>query len=112
MAKRLFIGNIPYDMTEDQLKQWLETVGTVESVSIVINRMTGRSKGFAFADMDDKGAEEAIAKLNNTESNGRKIFVSEARPREERPYSRDGRGDSRDNDRRRDSDRRPRSHRD
>lgn len=108
MAKRLFIGNIPYDMTEEELKQWLEQVGTVESVSIVMNRMTGRSKGFAFADMEDKAAEEAIAKLNNTKAKERTIFVSEARPREERPYSRD----SRDGNRRHDSDRRQHNHRD
>ncbi|HLB60486.1 MAG TPA: RNA-binding protein [Patescibacteria group bacterium] len=94
MAKRLFIGGIPYRMTDEELQQLLSEAGAVESVTIVTDRMTGRSKGFAFADMaNDEDAKKAIELLNGKDVDGRKIVVNEARPREERPsFDRGGAG--------------------
>lgn len=94
MAKRLFIGGIPYRMTDEELQQLLSQAGAVESVTIVTDRMTGRSKGFAFADMaNDEDAKKAIELLNGKDVDGRKIVVNEARPREERPsFDRGGAG--------------------
>jgi len=74
-----------YDTSEDELRQVFEEFGTVESVKIIFDRNTDRSKGFGFLDMDDNdAAKSAIAKLNGTELDGRTIKVNEARPRPER----------------------------
>ncbi len=85
MAKRLFVGGLPYTITDAQLQDMFAPFGAIVSCSVITDRMTGRSKGFGFVEMeDDKAAEEAIAKLNGTELEGRKIAVNEARPRPER----------------------------
>lgn len=81
MAAKLFVGNLPYSITSDSLKAAFEKVGKVVDSNIVMDKMTGRSRGFGFVEMSsDDEAKKAIAELNGTEVDGRKIFVSEARP--------------------------------
>lgn len=82
MAKKLFVGGIPYSSTEDALKALFSKAGTVESVAIITDRMTGRSKGFGFIEMSsDDEAQKAIDTLNDTDFEGRKISVKEAQPK-------------------------------
>jgi RNA recognition motif-containing protein len=81
MAK-LYVGNIPWRCTEQDLEAFFSDAGTVQSVAIITDRETGRSRGFAFVEMDDQGAREAIDKLNGRDFQGRPIRVSEARERE------------------------------
>lgn len=86
MAKRLFVGGLPYEATEDQLKQLFASAGTVASCNIIFDKFSGRSKGFGFVEMSsDEEAAKAIETLNGTDMGGRKIVVNEARPLEERP---------------------------
>ena len=91
----LYVGNLPYRLTEDQLRQAFEEFGEVASCTIIMDRTTGQSKGFGFVEMpNDNEAKAAIAGLNGRELQGRKINVNEARPREEggggrRPPDRD-----------------------
>jgi len=80
----IFVGNIPWSVTEQQLKQKFEEIGDVNVVRIIMDKMTGRSRGFAFIEMDDRDAKEAITSLNGYEWSGRQIVVNEARPRTER----------------------------
>lgn len=82
--KRIYVGNLSYQTTEGDLSDLFEQVGQVESVNIITDRDTGRSKGFAFVEMSDEDAEKAIAQFNGSEVNGRALTVNEARPREER----------------------------
>lgn len=84
MSKRLYVGNLSYQTTEADLTSLFQEVGEVESVNIITDRDTGRSKGFGFVEMGDADAEKAIAQLNGAEVNGRALTVNEARPREER----------------------------
>jgi RNA recognition motif-containing protein len=84
MAKRIYVGNLSYQTTEGDLSTLFEQVGQVESVNIITDRDTGRSKGFGFVEMGNEEADKAIAQFNGTELNGRSITVNEARPREER----------------------------
>ncbi len=89
MAKKLYIGNLSYDTTEDGLRTLFTEAGPVESVSVITDRMSGRSRGFAFVEMaTDEGAAEAISRLNGKMVDGREISVAEARP----PRQRDDRG--------------------
>lgn len=82
MAKKLYVGNLSYDTTEETLRVAFSEVAEVESVTIVTDRMSGRSKGFGFVDMaTEEGAAEAISRLNGQEVDGRQITVAEARPR-------------------------------
>jgi cold-inducible RNA-binding protein len=92
MSKKIYVGNLSYQTTEADLTTLFEQAGEVESVSIITDRDTGRSKGFAFVEMSNEDAEKAIAQFNGTEVNGRALTVNEARPREER--SGGGRGGS------------------
>ena len=93
MSKRLFVGGLPYSVTSSQLQEMFSKFGEVVSADVISDRATGQSKGFGFVEMkDDKEADEAITKLNDTEMDGRKIAVNVARPREERPRSDDRRG--------------------
>lgn len=86
MAKRLFVGNLPYTTTEDELTQMFGAAGTVESAKVITDRYSGRSKGFGFVEMTtEEEAQKAIEQFNNTEIGGRAIVVNEARPMEERP---------------------------
>ena len=86
MAKKLYVGGLSYDTTEETLRQKFSEAGTVESAAIIMDRMSGRSKGFGFVEMSsDQEAQKAIEMFNGKELDGRNIIVNEARPQEERP---------------------------
>lgn len=90
MAKRLYIGGLSYGTTDDALKSGFEKAGTVESANVIMDKMTGRSKGFGFVEMaSDEEAQKAIQMFNGQEFDGRRITVNEARPMAERPPRRD-----------------------
>lgn len=90
MAKRLFIGGLPYEATNAQLEELFSQVGKVESANVITDRYSGQGKGFGFVEMStDQEAQEAIKKFNGYNLNGRSIVVNEARPREERNPQRD-----------------------
>lgn len=92
MAKKLFVGNLPYTTTDAELNSVFSEVGTVQSASVIIERQTGRSKGFGFVEMSsDEEATRAIADLNGRDMGGRNLVVSEARPMGERNDRPDGR---------------------
>ena len=85
MAKKLFVGGLPYETTEDQLRELFAPYGELGEVVIITDRMTGRSKGFGFVEvMDEALAAKAIEELHGSEFGGRTLTVNEARPREER----------------------------
>ena len=90
MSKRIFVGNLSYQTTESDITTLFEQVGQVDSVNVITDRDTGRSKGFAFVEMSNEDADKAITQLNGTEVNGRTLTVNEARPREERSGNRGG----------------------
>jgi RNA recognition motif-containing protein len=83
MSKNLFVGNLPFSASTDDLREVFEPHGTVTRAEVISDRMTGRSRGFGFVEMAD-GADEAIAALNGADLQGRPLTVNEARPREER----------------------------
>lgn len=86
----IYIGNLPYSTTEDELRDTFSEFGQVDSANIIIDKFSGRSKGFGFVEMpNDDDAEKAIDALNDTDLNGRTIKVNQARPREERPMRRE-----------------------
>ena len=89
MSKRLYVGNLSLQTTEQNLCALFAQIGQVESVTIIADRGTDQSKGFAFVEMGDEDAEKAIAQLNGTEIGGRSLMVNTARPREERGGHRD-----------------------
>jgi RNA recognition motif-containing protein len=90
MAKRLFVGGLSWNTTEDTLRDAFAKSGTVASAQIVFDKMSGRSKGFGFVEFEsDAEADAAVAALNGTELDGRTITVNEARPMGERPPRRD-----------------------
>jgi RNA recognition motif-containing protein len=81
MASKLFVGGIPFSMTEDELNELFAAFGTVESAVIINDKFSGRSKGFGFVEMSsDDEAQAAIKSLHDSEVGGRKITVNEARP--------------------------------
>jgi RNA recognition motif-containing protein len=82
--KKLYVGNLPYSATEDELRDLFEPHGNVTSVSVITDRETGQPRGFAFVEMDDEGADAAISALEQTQFGGRSLRVNEARPREPR----------------------------
>jgi len=83
---KLYVGNLAFETTENDLQDLFEQHGQVSEVALMTDRMTGKSRGFAFVTMNDKAqAESAMSATNGTELNGRTLNVSEARPREERP---------------------------
>ena len=85
MAKKLYVGNLSYDVDSSELEQLFGAHGQVQSAQIINDRDTGRSKGFGFVEMaNDQEADAAIAALNGQQHNGRALTVNEARPREER----------------------------
>ena len=85
MAKKLYVGGISYSTTNDGLKSAFAQVGEVTSATIIMDKMTGRSKGFGFVEMaNDSDADAAIEKWNGQELEGRKLTVNEARPMEPR----------------------------
>ena len=86
MAKKLFVGNLPFAINQDQLKEIFAVYGQIVSVNIVTDKFSGRSKGFGFVEFENDGdAAKAIEGLNNSEQMGRNIAVKEAIPRPERP---------------------------
>lgn len=97
MAKKLYVGGLSYDTNEGSLKAAFSQAGTVDSATIIIDKMSGRSKGFGFVEMSsDEEAQKAIEMFNGKELDGRTITVNEARPMEPRPqgsgFDRGGRG--------------------
>ena len=85
MGKKLYVGNLSYDVDSSQLEQLFSAHGTVESAQVISDRDTGRSKGFGFVEMaSDSEAQAAIAAMNGQEHDGRALTVNEARPKENR----------------------------
>lgn len=85
--KKLYVGNLPYDATGDDLNQLFSQAGKVESAVVINDKFSGRSKGFGFVEMsNDAEADEAIKKFNEYDMNGRKVIVNEARPPENRDF--------------------------
>jgi RNA recognition motif-containing protein len=93
MIRKLYVGNLPFSTTADDLREVFGQHGTVTSAEVVADRDTGRSRGFAFVQMTS-GSEQAIDSLNGAQLQGRTLTVNEARPREDRPRreSRSGSG--------------------
>ncbi|WP_319467773.1 RNA-binding protein [uncultured Pseudodesulfovibrio sp.] len=85
MSKNLYVGNLSWSTTEDEVRAAFEAFGEVTSVKLIEDRETGRPRGFGFVEMDDNGAREAIDSLDGKDMGGRNIKVNEAKPREERP---------------------------
>ncbi len=85
MGAKLYVGNLPYSVTEEKLQQHFAQHGSVLSARIITDKFSGRSKGFGFVEMNsEEEAERAAAALNGTDFEGRNIVVSEARPQQER----------------------------
>jgi len=91
MSKKIYVGNLSYHTTEGDLSNLFEQVGQVDSVNVITDRDTGRSKGFAFVEMSNEDADKAIGQFNGVEMDGRTLTVNEARPREDRFGNRGGR---------------------
>lgn len=86
MAKKLYVGGLSYSTTEDALKDYFAQAGTVESAAIIVDKMSGRSKGFGFVEMSsDEEAQNAVSMFDGKEFEGRTLKVNEARPMEARP---------------------------
>ncbi len=83
MATKIYIGNLPFSATQDDVTDLFAEYGTVNSVNLITDRDTGRPRGFGFVEMED-GGQDAIASLNQVEFGGRNLVVNEARPREDR----------------------------
>lgn len=82
----IYIGNLPYSVTDDELRSAFAEFGDVATAKIIMDRYSGRSKGFGFVEMDnDSEAEEAIKSLDSTDMQGRKLRVNQAKPRADRP---------------------------
>jgi RNA recognition motif-containing protein len=93
MGKKLYVGNLAYSVTDGTLEQMFAAHGSVQSAQVIMDRDTGRSKGFGFVEMDsDQEAQAAIAALNGQPMDGRTLTVNEARPREDRGGGRGGYG--------------------
>lgn len=85
MAKKLYVGNLPYSVSDSDLQAMFEPFGTVESAQVIVDRDTGRSKGFGFVEMaNPQEGQAAIEAMHDKDVGGRKLVVNEARPREER----------------------------
>ena len=90
MTKKIYVGNLSYGATEEQVRDLFSEYGRVQSVSMINDRDTGRFRGFAFVEMEDSAANSAINALDGQELDGRTLKVNEARPREERGGDRGG----------------------
>ncbi len=89
MGKKLYVGNLTYEVTDSTLEQMFAPHGNVQSAQVIMDRDTGRSKGFGFVEMNsDQEAQAAIAALNGQQAGGRTLTVNEAKPREDRGGSR------------------------
>ncbi len=97
MNKKLYVGGLPYSVTDEQLSELFEAHGTVESAKVITDRYTDRSRGFGFVEMGTQAeAEAAIQALNGSELDGRSLTVNVSKPREDRSRSGGGGGGSRD----------------
>jgi cold-inducible RNA-binding protein len=86
MSTKLYVGNLPFDVTENDLRDMLAQHGPVNEINVIMDKGTGRARGFAFATMNtEEGAKAAILGLNGKDWKGRALTVNEARPREDRP---------------------------
>ena len=81
---KIYVGNMPFSMSEGQLRDLFSEFGEVESANVIMDRETGRPRGFAFVEMADQDAENAISELHDKEIEGRRLNVNQARPRENR----------------------------
>jgi len=91
MAKKLYVGNLPYSANDAALSDFFSKAGAVEAAVVMIDKMTGRSRGFGFVTMpNDDEAMKAIDSLNGVEMDGRKLTVNEAKPLENRPFRSNG----------------------
>jgi len=96
MARKLYVGNLPYDTGEQDLQALFGEVGTVDNVSVMRDMATGRARGFAFVEMgSEEGAQKAISQLNNYQLGGRNLTVNEARPKPQNSGGYGGGGGSR-----------------
>jgi cold-inducible RNA-binding protein len=86
MSKKMFVGNLSFQTTENDVRSAFEQYGTVESVAIITDRDTGRSKGFGFVEMSEEDANKAIAGLAGSQLNGRALTVNEAKPMVKRDF--------------------------
>lgn len=84
MAKKLYVGNLPYSTEDTNLSDLFSKIGAVISAVVIKDKMTGRSKGFGFVEMNDEDADKAIESLNGQDMDGRRLVVNEARPLEPR----------------------------
>ena len=84
MSKNIYVGNLPFQTTSDDLLSWFGEYGTVTRAQVATDRETGRSRGFGFVEMTE-GGDNAIAALNGSQLDGRTLTVNEAKPREDRP---------------------------
>ena len=96
MSKKIYVGNLPFSATDDEVRNLFAEHGTVESVNLITDRETGRPRGFGFVEMAD-GADAAIQALHQTDMDGRSLNVNEARPRTDRGGGGGGGGGSRQN---------------
>jgi cold-inducible RNA-binding protein len=86
MAKKIYVGNLSFSVTDDELQQAFASFGNVLSARVVMDKMSGRSKGFGFVEIEqDSGADEAVSKMDGQTIAGRPVRVSEAKPQEDRP---------------------------
>jgi cold-inducible RNA-binding protein len=93
MSAKLFVGNLSYETTSDEIRDLFSEVGAVESCQVITDRDTGRSKGFGFVEMESgEQAQTAIKAMNGQDNNGRALTVNEARPREDRGGNNRGHG--------------------
>ena len=93
MAKKLYVGSLSYSTTDASLRDFFAGAGAVESATVLVDRMTGRSRGFGFVEMtNDEDSARAVEMFNGQELDGRKIIVNEARPLSDRPPRRTGAG--------------------
>ncbi len=94
MGTRLYVGNLPFEVCEADLRELFEGVGQVADCNLIVDKFTNKSRGFAFVEMTtQEGATKAVAELNGQDFKGRPLTVNEARPREERTGGGGGRGD-------------------
>ncbi|GAB7022708.1 RNA recognition motif domain-containing protein [Salidesulfovibrio brasiliensis] len=85
MSKKLYVGNLPWSSTEDEVRAAFQAYGEVTSVNLIEDRETGRPRGFGFVEMNSEGALEAIENMDGKDFGGRPLKVNEAKPRVERP---------------------------
>lgn len=91
MAKKLYVGSLSYNTTDAGLKEFFSQAGSVDSATVIMDKRTGRSKGFGFVEMSsDAEADKAVEMMNGKELDGRRLVVNEARPMTDRPPRREG----------------------